>query len=157
MASYNKVILLGNVTRDIEVRYTPKGSAVCDFGIAVNHKYKSDSGEMMESVTFVDITLFGKVAEIAGKYLSKGNPVLVEGRLQTDSWEDKQTGQKRSKLKVVGENMQLLGGKREEGGGDSGGQSQARPATGQRQQARPQQQKREEPDYGSMPEDDIPF
>ena len=94
MASYNKVMLIGNLTRDPEVRYTPKGSAVCDIGLAVNRVYTSDSGEKVEEVTFVDVVLWAKMAELAGKYLHKGRPVFIEGRLQMDSWEDKQTGQK---------------------------------------------------------------
>src|SRR6202040_602809 len=109
MASFNKVILLGNLTRDPEVRYTPKGSAVCDLGIAVNRSYTTDAGEKREEATFVDVTLWGRTAEVAGEYLKKGRPVFIEGRLQLDSWDDKQTGQKRSKLKVVGEGLQLLG------------------------------------------------
>jgi single-strand DNA-binding protein len=116
MASFNKVILLGNLTRDPEVRYTPKGSAVCDLGIAVNRVYTTDSGEKREEVTFVDVVLWARLAEIAGEYLKKGRPVFIEGRLQMDSWDDKQTGQKRTKLRVVGESMQLLGG-RPGGGG----------------------------------------
>src|ERR1700686_2427747 len=109
MASFNKVILLGNLTRDPEVRYTPKGSAVCDLGIAVNRVYTTDSGERREDVTYVDVVLWARLAEIAGEYLKKGRPVFIEGRLQMDSWDDKQTGQKRTKLRVVGETMQLLG------------------------------------------------
>jgi single-strand DNA-binding protein len=109
MASFNKVILLGNLTRDPEVRYTPKGSAVCDLGIAVNRVYTTDSGEKREEVTYVDVVLWARLAEIAGEYLKKGRPVFIEGRLQMDSWDDKQTGQKRTKLRVVGESMQLLG------------------------------------------------
>jgi single-strand DNA-binding protein len=111
MASFNKVILLGNLTRDPEVRYTPKGSAVCDLGIAVNRVYTTDSGEKREEVTFVEVVLWARLAEIAGEYLKKGRPVFIEGRLQMDSWDDKQTGQKRTKLRVVGESMQLLGGR----------------------------------------------
>jgi primosomal replication protein N len=97
MASYNKVMLIGNLTRDPEVRYTPKGSAVCDIGLAVNRVYTSDSGEKVEEVTFVDVVLWSKMAELAGKYLHKGRPVFIEGRLQMDSWEDKATGQKRTR------------------------------------------------------------
>ena len=111
MASFNKVILLGNLTRDPEVRYTPKGSAVCDLGIAVNRVYTTDSGERREEVTYVDVVLWARLAEIAGEYLKKGRPIFIEGRLQMDSWDDKQTGQKRTKLRVVGESMQLLGGR----------------------------------------------
>ena len=109
MASFNKVILLGNLTRDPEVRYTPKGSAVCDLGIAVNRVYTTDSGEKREEVTYVDVVLWARLAEIAGEYLKKGRPIFIEGRLQMDTWDDKQTGQKRTKLRVVGESMQLLG------------------------------------------------
>ncbi|MBB5034177.1 single-stranded DNA-binding protein [Prosthecobacter vanneervenii] len=129
MASYNKVMLIGNLTRDPEVRYTPKGSAVCDIGLAVNRVYTSDSGEKVEEVTFVDVVLWSKMAELAGKYLHKGRPVFIEGRLQMDSWEDKQTGQKRTRMRVVGEQMQFLGspgGDRAGGGGggdDEGGYS----------------------------------
>ena len=101
MASFNKVILLGNLTRDPEVRYTPKGSAVCDLGIAVNRVYTTEGGERREEVTFVDVVLWARLAEIAGEYLRKGRPVFIEGRLQMDSWDDKQTGQKRTKLRVV--------------------------------------------------------
>jgi single-strand DNA-binding protein len=119
MASFNKVILMGNLTRDPEVRYTPKGSAVTDIGMAVNRVYSTDNGEKREETTFVDVTLWGRTAEIAGEYLKKGRPVLIEGRLQLDSWDDKQSGQKRSKLKVIGESMQLLGGRG--GGGGEGG------------------------------------
>ena len=111
MANLNKVLLLGNVTRDPEVRYTPKGSAVCDLGVAVNRTYTTDSGEKLEEVTFVDVTLWGRTAEVASEYLKKGRPVFIEGRLQMDTWDDKQTGQKRTRLRVVADNMQLLGGR----------------------------------------------
>jgi single-strand DNA-binding protein len=111
MASFNKVILLGNLTRDPEVRYTPKGSAVCDLGIAINRSYTLDSGEKREEVTYVDVVLWSRLAEIAGEYLKKGRPIFIEGRLQLDTWDDKQSGQKRSKLRVIGETMQLLGGR----------------------------------------------
>src|SRR5712675_1893173 len=120
MANLNKVLLLGNVTRDPEVRYTPKGSAVCDLGIAVNRAYTTDSGEKREEVTFVDVTLWGRTAEVAAEYLKKGRPVFIEGRLQMDSWEDKTTGQKRTKLKVVAEGMQLIGGRPGAGEGEVG-------------------------------------
>jgi single-strand DNA-binding protein len=130
MASFNKVILLGNLTRDPEVRYTPKGTAVAELGMAVNRVYTAENGEKREETTFVDVTLWGRTAEIAGEYLKKGRPVFIEGRLQLDSWEDKQSGQKRSKLKVVGEGLQLLGsrpgGSGGTGGGDDEGSSAAR-------------------------------
>ena len=107
MASYNKVLLIGNLTRDPEIRYTTGGMAVTDIGLAVN-RYWMDKGsnERKEETTFVDVTLWGRQAEIAGEYLAKGRPVLIEGRLQLDQWEDRESGQKRSKLKVVGESMQ---------------------------------------------------
>ena len=107
MASYNRVVLVGNLTRDVEVRYIPSGMAVTDIGLAVNDRRKSASGEWVEEVTFVDITLWGRTAEVAGEYLSKGSPVLIEGRLKLDTWEHE--GQKKSKLKVVGERLQMLG------------------------------------------------
>jgi single-strand DNA-binding protein len=109
MASFNKVILLGNLTRDPEIRYTPKGTAVTEIGLAVNRVYTAENNEKREEVTYVDVTLWGRTAEIASEYLKKGRPVFIEGRLQLDTWEDKQSGQKRSKLKVVGEALQLLG------------------------------------------------
>lgn len=153
MASFNKVILLGNLTRDPEVRYTPKGSAVCDLGLAVNRQYSLENGEKREEVTFVDVVLWARLAEIAGEYLKKGRPVFIEGRLQMDSWDDKQTGQKRTKLRVVGETMQLLGG-RPGGGGEmdegapasSGARSSGRPS------APPPKSAPMEPD-----DDEIPF
>src|ERR1051326_1855933 len=125
MASFNKVILLGNLTRDPEVRYTPKGSAVCDVGIAVNRVYTTDSGDRREEVTYVDVVLWARLAEIAGEYLKKGRPVFIECRLQIDSWDDKQSGQKRTRLRVVGESMQLLGGRPPSGGGEGGESRQA--------------------------------
>ena len=108
MANLNKVMLIGNVTRDPEIKYTPKGSAVTDLGIAVNRVYTPEGGEKREETTFVDVTLWGRQAEIAGEYCKKGRSIYIEGRLQLDSWEDKTSGQKRSKLRVVGENFQLL-------------------------------------------------
>jgi single-strand DNA-binding protein len=125
MASFNKVILLGNLTRDPEIRYTPKGSAVCDLGIAVNRVYTTEGGERREEVTYVDVVLWARLAEIAGEYLKKGRPVFIEGRLQMDSWDDKQTGQKRTRLRVVGETMQLLGGRpgAASGSGDVAGET----------------------------------
>src|SRR5881394_3896035 len=112
MASFNRVILLGNLTRDVEVRYLQSGTAVADIGMAVNDRRKGQNGEWIEETTFVDVTLWGRTAEVAGEYLSKGRPVFIEGRLQLDTWDDKQSGQKRSKLKVIGETMQMLGSPR---------------------------------------------
>ncbi len=120
MASLNKVMLIGNLTRDPEVRYTPKGSAVTDIGIAINRRYRVED-ETREEVTFVDVTFWGRQAETIGQYMKKGRPIFIEGRLQLDSWEDKNTGQKRSRLRVVGENFQFLGGRDDAGGGGGGG------------------------------------
>lgn len=117
MASYNRVILIGNLTRDPELRYTPSGTAVTEVGMAVNDKRKGANGEWVEETTFVDVTLWGRTAEVATEYLHKGAPLMIEGRLKYDQWQDKD-GQKRSKLRVVGERMQMLGGK---GGGGQGG------------------------------------
>lgn len=122
MSSFNQVILLGNVTRDPEVRYTPKGTAVTELGMAMNRVYTTENNEKREEVTFVDVTLWGRTAEIAGEYAKKGRSVMIEGRLQLDTWDDKQSGQKRSKLKVVGEALHLLGG-RPGGSGGEGGES----------------------------------
>lgn len=125
MASLNKVMLIGNLTRDPEIRYTPKGQAVTDIGLAVNRIYSTESGEKREEVTFIDITLWGRTAEIVHQYCKKGRPLFVEGRLQLDTWDDKQTGQKRSKLKVIGDGIQLLGSRDSGGGGsDPGGSNQ---------------------------------
>lgn len=114
MASYNRVILMGNVTRDLQVRYTQGGAAVCEVGLAINRQwYDKATNQKKEEVTFVDVTLWGRQAEVAGEYLAKGRPVLIEGRLQLDTWDDAESGQKRSKLKVIGETLQLLGSKGE--------------------------------------------
>jgi single-strand DNA-binding protein len=119
MASFNRVILMGNITRDIELKYTPGGMAVTDIGLAVNDRRKNQAGEWIEETTFVDVTLWGRTAEVASEFLSKGSPVLIEGRLKLDSWET--DGQKRSKLRVVGERMQMLGSKGSGGGSGGGG------------------------------------
>jgi single-strand DNA-binding protein len=153
MASFNKVILLGNLTRDPEVRYTPKGSAVCDLGIAINRSYTLDSGEKREEVTFVDVVLWARLAEIAGEYLKKGRPIFIEGRLQLDTWDDKQSGQKRSKLRVIGETMQLLGGRPPgAGGGATEGAEGAQESRPSKPAAPPKAGAAAEPD-----DDEIPF
>jgi single-strand DNA-binding protein len=108
MASYNRVIVVGNLTRDIELRYTPGGTAVADIAIAVNERRKSASGEWVEEVNYIDITMWGRTAEVASEYLGKGSPILVEGRLKQERWESE--GKKRSKLKVVCDRMQMLSG-----------------------------------------------
>ena len=149
MASYNRVVLVGNLTRDPELRYIPSGTAVTDVGLAVNDRRKNAQGEWVEEATFIDITLWGRTAEVASEYLSKGSPVLIEGRLKLDQWETPE-GQKRSKLKVVGERMQMLGSP---GGGKRSGGSQ----DDEYSEAAPPEQ-----DHGPPPEvqpggDDIPF
>lgn len=154
MANVNKVILIGNVTRDPEVKFTPKGSAVADLGLAINRNYTLDNGEKREETTFVDVELWGRLAEIAGEYAKKGRPIYIEGRLRMDTWEDKTSGQKRSRMKVVGENLQLLGGRPPGGGGgeeEGGGHHESRPQRASRP-APPQQ-----PPRSSEPDDDIPF
>ena len=151
MASFNKVILLGNLTRDPEVRYTPKGTAVTELGMAVNRVYTAENGEKREEATFVDVTLWGRTAEIAGEYLKKGRPVFIEGRLQLDTWDDKQSGQKRSKLKVVGEGLQLIGS-RPGGAGGGGGDEEGAGAPRSSKPAPPPKAAPSGPD-----DDEIPF
>jgi len=116
MASFNRVILMGNLTRDVEIKYLQSGMAVADLGLAVNERRKNQSGEWVEDTVFVDITMWGRTAEVAGEYLSKGSPVLIEGRLRYETWE--KDGQKRSKLSVTCDRMQMVGTK---GGGSGGG------------------------------------
>jgi single-strand DNA-binding protein len=172
MASFNKVILMGNLTRDPEVRYTPSGTAVSDVGLAVNRRwFDKASNQSKEETTFVDVTLWGRTAEVAGEYLSKGRPVLIEGRLQLDSWEDKETGQKRSKLKVVGEQMTMLGTRGEGGGGGGEGGGGGGEGGGGGGGSRPQQADPaptpdadgfepsgfEPPAATAPPSDDVPF
>ena len=118
MASFNKVVLVGNVTRDPELRYIASGTAVTDIGLAVNDRRKTATGEWVEETTFVDVTLWGRTAEVAGEYVTKGSPLLIEGRLKLDTWE--KDGKKNSKLRVVCERMQLLGGRGEGGRGGAG-------------------------------------
>jgi single-strand DNA-binding protein len=117
MASFNRVILVGNLTRDPELKYIPSGTAVAEIGLAVNDRRKGPNGDWIEETTFVDVTLWARTAEVASEYLSKGSSVLIEGRLKLDSWEKE--GKKFSKLRVVGETMQMLGGRA--GGGQGGG------------------------------------
>lgn len=134
MASLNKVLLIGNLTRDPEVRFTPKGTQVCELGLAVNRRYRLDSGEVREEVCFVDVTFWGAQADTIGKWMKKGRPIFIEGRLQLDTWDDKTSGQKRSKLRVVGDNFQFLGdgstrsgAGAESGGGGEDGRGQGHP------------------------------
>ena len=161
MANLNKVMLIGNLTRDPELRHTPKGTAVAELGLAINRVWKDEQGQKQEETTFVDVTLWGRQAELAQQYLTKGNPVYIEGRLNLDTWDDKATGQKRSKLKVIGENLQFLstGKSGGTGGGGNGGYSD-RP----QQASRPPQQRSGPPQGASaapvddfQEDDDIPF
>jgi single-strand DNA-binding protein len=121
MAYLNKVFLIGNLTRDPELRVTPKGTAICQFGLAVNRQFKDESGATRDETTFIDIEAWGKQGELVAKYLTKGSPAMVEGRLKLDQWEDKTTQQKRSKLKVVLDNVQFLSSRGNGGGGPAAG------------------------------------
>jgi len=120
MASFNQVILLGNLTRDVELRHTPSNQAVANIGLAMNRQYQTREGERREEVTFVDCEAWGRQAEVMAQYLSKGRPVFIQGRLKLDTWQDQQ-GQNRSKLKVVVENFQFVGGREGANGGGGGG------------------------------------
>ena len=154
MASYNRVILVGNLTRDPELRYIPSGTAVSDIGLAVNDRIKRGD-QWVDEATFVDVTLWGRTAEIANEYLSKGAPVLIEGRLKLERWE--KDGQKHSKLKVIGERLQMLGGREGGGGGGGGG---ARRSGGRGGNTSSDSQYDESEQYtpaGGTPNDDIPF
>jgi|GEM_PF-80980 len=164
MANVNKVMLIGNLTRDPEVRYTPKGTAVTDIGMAINRIRTGDNGERIEETTYVDVTLWGRQAELAGQYLGKGRSVYIEGRLQLDTWDDKNTGQKRSKLRVVGENMQFIGGPNQGGGGGGQGAPQSGSSAPRQQQQTPPQQSAPPQQGGAAAsnvdfddDDDIPF
>ena len=133
MPNLNKVMLMGNLTRDPEIKYTPKGTAIANFGIAINRVFTPEGGEKREEVTFIDLEAWGRTAEVIGEYFKKGKPIFIEGRLKLDSWDDKTTGKKMSKLRVVVESFEFLGsreggGSGGEGGGDSGGSSQSAPA-----------------------------
>src|SRR5688572_32380410 len=152
MNGFNKVILAGNLTRDPELRYTPGGMAIAKFGLALNRKWKdTQSGEMKEEVTFVDVDAFGKQAETIGNYLKKGRPILVEGRLKLDQWDDKQTQQKRSRLGVVMESFQFLdSGNRGEGGSEA---PRSRPISAKPSSAATS----EDAEMPPPEEDDVPF
>jgi single-strand DNA-binding protein len=164
MANLNKVMVIGNLTRDPEIKYTPKGSAIADIALAINRNYTTDSGEKREETTYVDIVLYGRLAEIAGEYLKKGRPVYIEGRLKLDTWDDKQTGQKRSKMRVVGEGLQLLGGRDggRDGGSNVGGEYEEADRAVRRPPPRaeagrpPQNRPPADPDL-DVEHDDIPF
>lgn len=160
-ASLNKVLLMGNLTRDPEVKYTPKGTAVCDLGLAINDSYKAQDGTIKETVTFVDVEVWGRTAENCKQYLSKGRPVFVEGQLKLDQWESPQ-GEKKSKMRVRADRVQFLGGggeRREGGGGTGGGERRSYSGGGgesEKPAARPASNASE--DRPPMPDDDdIPF
>lgn len=146
MASFNRVILMGNLTRNPELKYLPSNTAVCDIGLAVNERYQDkQSGEWTDRPNFVDCTAFGKTAEALSKFFAKGRPILIEGKLRYEQWEDKQTGQKRSKLKVVVDQWNFCDSKRD-GGGTQGSEGQAQ---GGGYDSAPKQE--------PIEEDDIPF
>ncbi|MDO4569429.1 MAG: single-stranded DNA-binding protein [Planctomycetia bacterium] len=159
MASYNRVILVGNMTRDPDLRYTPGGMAVCEIGLAVNDRRRTPEGEWVEETTFIDVTLWAKNAETCSQYLTKGSPILIEGRLKLDQWE--QEGQKRSKLRVVCEKMQMLGSRGASGGsGGSGGNYSRRNETeayGGGYEEYPPSSAQQPRGGAQNPPDDIPF
>jgi single-strand DNA-binding protein len=152
MASFNKVILMGNLTRDPELRYTPKGTAIAKVGLAVNRVWTNEAGEKKEEVTFVDVDIFGRTAENVGQYMRKGRPMLVEGRLKLDQWDDKQTGQKKSRLGVVAETVQFLGGA--PGAGEGAAPAAPRPSRPAAQSSAPAP---EAGDSEPPQDDDVPF
>ena len=162
MASFNKVILMGNLTRDPQMKYLPSQTAVVEFGVACNRRFKTQSGEDKEEVTFVDCTSFGKQAEVINQYFQKGKPIFIEGRLKYDSWEDKQGGGKRSKITVVIENFQFVGGREGQGGGGGGyddhagggGEYDQRP---QRSAPRPAPARAPAPRAAPAPQQEPPF
>jgi single-strand DNA-binding protein len=158
MASFNKVIIAGNLTRDPEMRYTPKGTAIARFGLATNRKWKTETGELKEEVTFVDIDAFGRQAEVISQYMKKGRPLLVEGRLKLDEWEDKNTHQKVSKLRVVLESFSFIDSNRGESAMAGDGQ---RTRTGAAPTAPTASAASSEPAVPEAPaapeEDDVPF
>ncbi len=155
MANLNKVMLIGNLTRDPELRHTPSGKVVSELGLAINRTWSNDQGQKQEETTFVDVSVWGRQAEVIQQYVTKGSPIYIEGRLQLDTWDDKTTGQKRSKMRVVCENFQFIGSKGGQGSGGGG--------------SSPQTSRSSEPSAGSpqgasaapmddfQEEDDIPF
>ena len=157
MASLNKVMLMGNLTRDVEMRYTPSGMALARLGLAVNRKFRdSKTNELREEVTFVDIDVWGKQAETANQYLSKGQSVFIEGRLKFDQWDDKQTGQKRSKLQVVAERFQFIGARPSGGAGRPVQNADAQRQTPPAPQSGPESLDAAPEDL-NIPEDTVPF
>jgi single-strand DNA-binding protein len=157
MANFNKVILAGNLTRDPELRYTPKGTAVVRIGLAINRTWKTETGETKQDVTFVDVDAFGRTAEVISQYLKKGRPILIEGRLKYDTWEDKQTNQKKSKLGVVLENFQFLDSGRGDSGAPEGSRSRPVAAVASAPAAAVAGEPPVEADGPPPEEDDVPF
>ncbi|MBY0310779.1 MAG: single-stranded DNA-binding protein [Phycisphaerales bacterium] len=162
MASYNKVLLMGNITRDIEVRHLPSGNAVATIGLAVNRKWRDQAGELKEEVTFVDCEAFSKTAETMAKFLSKGKPVFIEGRLRLDQWQDKQSGENRSKLKVIIESFEFIdskagGGEGGSGAGGGGSNYSSRPAPARTGAGGPPPSRAPQQDHVEIEKDDIPF
>jgi single-strand DNA-binding protein len=166
MASYNKVLLMGNLTRDPQLKYLPSQTAVCEFGVACNRKYKLQSGEQREEVTFVDCSAFAKTAELINQYFSKGKPIFIEGRLKYDQWEDKQGGGKRSKLSVHVDNFHFIGGRDGGGSGPPPQMDEQMPPQSNRASSRPpaaapsappSQADQPFPEEAQFKEDDIPF
>ena len=154
MPNFNKVMLMGNLTRDPEIKYTPKGTAIAVFSIATNRSYTLESGEKREEVTFVDCEAYARLAEIIGEYCKKGKPIFVEGRLKLDQWDDKASGQKRSKMKVVVEVMQLIGSREGGGGGAPAGEPEGAPPARRAPSAPPRPPA--DPDL-DVQADDVPF
>ena len=156
MANFNRVILAGNLTRDPELRYTPKGTAIARIGMAINRSWKTETGETKDEVTFVDVDAFGRQAEVIAQYVKKGRPLLVEGRLRLDQWEDKNTHQKQSKLKVVLEGFSFLDSRGGESG--SGGEPpRPRPAQSTAPAAATAAPDTGEPEPAPPEDDDVPF
>ena len=156
MASYNKVILLGNLTRDPELRVTPKGTAICQFSLAVNRQYRDESGNQREEASFIDVEAWGRQGETISKYCTKGRPLFVEGRLRLDQWEDKNSGQKRSRLKVVLENFQFAGNREGNNGTATTPDSNYDQGTYERQSPPPRQLRASPPPEDNIDED-VPF
>jgi len=155
MASFNKVILAGNLTRDPELRYTPKGMAVVKIGLAVNHTWKTETGENKEEVTFVDVEAWGRQAEVIAQYMRKGKPLLIEGRLKLDTWEDKNTHQKVSRLKVVLQTFSFIDSKGPDGGGGApAGEPPRKPAAPAKPEGAPPPP---DGDPQAPEDDDVPF
>jgi len=153
MANLNKVMLIGNLTRDPELRHTPSGKVVSELGLAINRTWSNDQGQKQEETTFVDVSVWGRQAEVIQQYVTKGSPIYIEGRLQLDTWDDKTTGQKRSKMRVVCENFQFIGSK----GGQAGGGNSPQSSRSSEPSSGPPQGASAAPVDDFQEEDDIPF